>query len=606
MIENRNLILAVIISVGILMASEFYFKSQQLPPSLEDTEKAEQLADATSPRAPTDPSRGVSENIPLPSKPNGQSIAQASNSQPQLPTRLSGALDGVNFPENREATLSKTPRIDIITPRLRGSISLKGGIIDDLLLLDYRETLSKESSNIEIFNPKGAVNAYYAQFGWVPTRKTLVPTAETVWTANRKVLEPGTPVTLTWNNGDGLTFKRTFGIDENFMFTITQEIINKSSTPMTFHAFGLVSRRTTPETTGFYILHEGLLGVSNDTLTEIDYDDLQDLGQAKQSSKGGWIGITDKYWLAALVPDQKTENNSRFLHTKQQGVDTYQVDFVGPAIRVEPRTAKLTENQLFVGAKEVRLLDAYEKEMGIGRFDLAIDFGWFYFLTKPIFYALLWINNHVLNLGVSILILTVGIKLVFFPLANKSYISMSKMKKLQPKMAQIKERFGDDKMRMNQEMMDLYKKEKVNPASGCLPILIQIPVFFALYKVLFVTIEMRHAPFFGWVQDLSAPDPTTMFNLFGAIPWNPPEFMMIGIWPIIMGATMFLQQKLNPQPADPVQAKIFMFLPLFFTFLLAQFPAGLVIYWAWNNFLSIIQQWVIMRRMGLTGKEALQ
>ena len=599
MIENRNMILAIVLSVAILMGSEFIFKllSPEPPPG----EQVEQIQQA--PGAPQTAPQAGAGNIPTPA-PSGSTVPSAGPS-PTIPGTASMA-SMVSSAESRAAILAKGGRIKIATPRLRGSIALKGGVIDDLLLADYRETLDPESANIVILTPKGLDDAYYAQFGWVPKGKFAVPPADTVWSANAAALTPEVPVTLSWDNGQGLTFKRTYAIDANFMFTVTQEVVNATGAPQSLHAYGLVSRHGTPETTGFYILHEGLLGVFNETLKEVDYEDLSEDGPTTQSSTGGWIGITDKYWLAALVPDQTTTANSRFLHSKQNGTDTYQVDYVGPALTAAAGGSVKSVNHMFVGAKEVKLLDGYEQELGIGRFDLAIDFGWFYFLTKPIFYALLWINNHVLNLGVAILLLTVGIKLLFFPLANKSYTSMSKMKKLQPKMTQIRERYGDDKMRMNQEMMTLYKKEKVNPASGCLPILIQIPVFFALYKVLFVTIEMRHAPFFGWIQDLSAPDPLSLFTLFGAIPWTPPDFLMIGIWPIIMGVSMFLQQKLNPQPADPVQAKIFLFLPLFFTFLLARFPAGLVIYWAWNNTLSILQQWVIMRRMGLTGKQALQ
>jgi YidC/Oxa1 family membrane protein insertase len=594
MIENRNLILAIVLSVAILMGSEVYFKLTAPPPPDPLTE-SEQIvgAPATAP--------GQAGNIPTPSA--SQSVTpSAAGTAPTIP----GDISTPTSLESRQSVLARGQRVKIETPRLHGSIALKGGVIDDLLLADYRETLDPTSDEIIVLIPKGMDSAYYAQFGWVPKGKIAVPTADTVWTASANTLTPKAPVTLSWNNGEGLIFKRTYAIDADFMFTITQQVQNTTKSPQTLHTYGLVSRRGTPETTGFYILHEGLLGVFNDTLSEVDYDDLQESGQVKQTSTGGWIGFTDKYWLTALVPDQKVAINSRFLHSKQNGASNYQVDYVGPALTIAAGSSTQAVNHLFVGAKEVRLLDGYEEDLGVARFDLAIDFGWFYFLTKPIFYALLWINNHVLNLGVAILLLTIGIKLAFFPLANKSYTSMSKMKKLQPKMTQIRERYGDDKMRMNQEMMTLYKKEKVNPASGCLPILIQIPVFFALYKVLFVTIEMRHAPFFGWIQDLSAPDPLSLFTLFGTIPWTPPDFLMIGIWPIIMGVTMFLQQKLNPQPADPVQAKIFLFLPLFFTFLLARFPAGLVIYWAWNNTLSILQQWVIMRRMGLTGKQALQ
>ncbi|PPR76228.1 MAG: Membrane protein insertase YidC, partial [Alphaproteobacteria bacterium MarineAlpha3_Bin4] len=413
-------------------------------------------------------------------------------------------------------------------------------------------------------------------------------------------------VTLSWDNGDGLVFHRTYAIDDNYMVSITQRLANNGPRAVAVHPYGLISRRGTPETTGFYILHEGLLGVFDGTLSEIDYDDLQETGLIEQRSTGGWLGITDKYWLAALIPDQTTTTTSRFLHRIASGVDKYQVDYRGPKLVAPAGGGVETRNHLFTGAKEVLLMDGYEKAYGIDRFELAIDWGWFYFLTKPIFYSLLWINDHVFNLGLAILLLTVVIKLAFFPLANKSYTSMSKMKKLQPEMTKMRERFGDDKVKLNQEMMALYKREKVNPASGCLPIVVQIPVFFALYKVLFVTIEMRHAPFFGWIQDLSAPDPTTVFNLFGVLPWTPPEFLMIGVWPLLMGITMFLQQKLNPQPTDPVQAKIFLFLPIMFTFLLARFPAGLVIYWAWNNLLSMLQQWVIMRRMGINVKEALR
>ncbi len=594
MIENRNLILAVVLSVAILLASDFFFKLTRPAPPPGAVQKTEQ-------GQPNQQSKPITtSNIP-PLANTGQT-PEAGGTVPSPP----GGTPQPDASEAREAIVAKGGRIKIDTPRLQGSIALKGGIIDDLLLADYRETLNPESNEIVLFMPKSMNNAYYAQFGWVPSGSFVVPSEHTIWHPSADVMSPNQPVVLSWSNGDGLTFKRTYAIDDNYMFTVTQEVINTNKSAKTLNAYGLVSRRSTPETTGFYILHEGLLGVFNDTLTEIDYEDIQETGQTKQTSTGGWIGITDKYWLAALIPNQNSVNGTRFLYSKQNKVDTYQVDYVGPALTVAAGKSAKSVNHLFVGAKEVRLLDFYEKNIGIKRFDLAIDFGWFYFLTKPIFYALLWINNHVLNLGVSILLLTICIKLLFFPLANKSYASMSKMKKLQPKIMQLRERYGDDKMKMNQEMMDLYKKEKVNPASGCLPILIQIPVFFALYKVLFVTIEMRHAPFFGWILDLSAPDPTTVFNLFGIIPWTPPEFLMIGIWPIIMGATMYLQQKLNPQPADPLQAKIFLFLPLFFTFLLARFPAGLVIYWAWNNLLSILQQWVIMRRMGLTGKQALR
>ena len=433
-----------------------------------------------------------------------------------------------------------------------------------------------------------------------------MPGPNTLWKSDRNTLSPDSPVTLTWNNGKGLKFNRIFSVDDKYMFSIKQSVINTSTKTEIIYPYGLISRRTTPEVSGFYIIHEGLMGVGNSTLEEIDYSELQEKGQINGTTTGGWLGITDKYWMTALIPDQKIEIKSRYYYRKESGEDIYQVDYLSDALTVTPGASIVTENMFFAGAKQVSVMDAYNETLNIDRFDLTIDFGWFYFLTKPIFYALLYINNVVQNFGVSIILLTIFIKLVFFPLANKSYTSMSRMKKLAPQMASLRERFGDDKQRLNQEMMELYKREKVNPASGCLPILIQIPVFFALYKVLFVNIEMRQAPFFGWIKDLSAADPTSLFNLFGIIPWTPPDFLIVGVWPLIMGASMYLQQKLNPQPADPMQAKIFQFLPIMFTFLLARFPAGLVIYWAVNNVLSMGQQWIIMKRMGISTKEALK
>jgi YidC/Oxa1 family membrane protein insertase len=383
------------------------------------------------------------------------------------------------------------------------------------------------------------------------------------------------------------------------MITATQKVTNSKGKAVGLFPYGLIARSGTPNTLGFYILHEGPLGVFDGTLREEDYDDLQETRKVELSSTGGWIGITDKYWLAALVPDQNSESTYRFVHSLKNKDDRYQVDYLGQETRLEPGQKIETVNHLFAGAKEVRRLDSYSEQYGIKNFDLAVDFGWFYFLTKPFFYAISWLYTYLGNFGLAIIAFTVFVKAVFFPLANKSYKSMAKMRELTPKMMAMREQFGDDKMRLNQEMMALYKQEKVNPASGCLPILVQIPVFFALYKVLFVNIEMRHAPFYGWIKDLSVADPTSIFNVFGLIPYTPPEFMMIGAWPVLMGLTMWLQQRLNPQPTDPVQAKVFMFLPLFFTFLLGTFPAGLVIYWTWNNLLSIAQQRLIMFKMGV-------
>ncbi|MBT4220124.1 MAG: membrane protein insertase YidC, partial [Rhodospirillaceae bacterium] len=513
---------------------------------------------------------------------------------------VAGVRDAVL--KGRDAMLAESPRILVRAPRLEGSLALRGGRLDDLTMIDYRETLEADSKRIVLLSPSGAKDAYFADFGWVGNGLKM-PDSNTLWAANRKTLTPETPVTLSWDNGQGLTFQRTMAIDENYMFTVTQTVKNNGSSAVTLFPYGLVSRHGSPQVTGFYILHEGLLGVFDETLLEVDYDELQEDNLIQKTSTGGWLGITDKYWLTALIPNQKEAQTTRFTYRNDNGLEKYQTDFLGQPVGIAPGASVTEESHLFAGAKEVNQLDGYEASLSIKRFDLAIDFGWFYFLTKPIFYTMIYINDYVGNYGIAILLLTVLIKVLFFPLANKSYTAMSKMRKLQPEMVKLRDRFGDDKVRLNQEMMSLYKREKANPASGCLPMIVQIPVFFALYKVLFVTIEMRHAPFFGWIHDLSAPDPTVVWNLFGLIPWDPsaylPAAVLIGVWPLVMGVTMFLQQRLNPQPTDPLQAKIFLFLPIMFTFLLAQFPAGLVIYWAWNNLLSIIQQKLIMIKMGV-------
>jgi len=583
--DQKNMILAIALSVAILVLFETFFNTSAVPPKQAQQQTQQQAAGQATPGAP---------------------VTGATPQAPAIPGSAPAVTTQAVVEQSRKAALASVERVRINAPRLHGSISLKGGLLDDLTMIDYRKTVDPKSAEIVLLSPRGSVNAYYAGYGWTGADGTALPGLDTVWTADRDTLTVDTPVTLTWDNGQGLIFKRTFAIDANYMFSVEQSIENTTAQPVTLYPYGLLSRYGTPETTGFYILHEGLLGVIDGQLKEVDYDDLKDEPAGiSQESIGGWIGITDKYWLATLIPDQAETVQTRFLHRKEGLVDVYQTDYLGAAIAVPAGGNAATETHLFAGAKEVNLLDGYAEDFDITNFDLAIDFGWFYFLTKPIFLALLWINASVGNLGISILLLTVAIKALFFPLANKSYVSMSKMKKLQPQMVKLRERFAEDKVKLNQEMMALYKREKVNPASGCLPILVQIPVFFALYKVLFVTIEMRHAPFFGWVHDLSAPDPTNLFTLFGLINWMPPDIMHLGVWPLIMGGSMYIQQKLNPQPADPIQAKIFLFMPLFFMFLLAKFPAGLVIYWAWNNTLSIIQQWIIMRRMGIKTKDAL-
>ncbi len=591
MSDQKNMIIAIALSLVILLSFQFLY---EFPKAEKEREREAELA-ASQP-LPSLATPGSSTS----SAPSGNAEAPvAAPGGNRAPAAIAAAAAAVTEAQ-RAKVLKATPRITIDTPALRGSITLKGGRIDDVILRGYREKVDPSSDQIRLLSPIGAPKSYYAEFGWVGgDGKVKLPTPDTIWTADRGRLTPAKPVTLSWDNGEGLVFERVFALDDGFMVTTTQRVRNTGNVGVTLFPYGLIARSGTPETLGFYILHEGPLGVFDGTLREVDYDDLQDGGNVEQRSVGGWIGIADKYWLTALIPDQKTVATYRFFHSIKEKDDRYQVDYLGSEIQIGPGKTVEATNRLFVGAKEVKRLDAYSEELGIANFDLAVDFGWFYFLTKPFFYAISYLYEWFGNFGLAILGFTVCVKAAFFPLANKSYKSMAKLRSLTPKLQTLREQFGDDKVRLNQEMMALYKLEKVNPAAGCLPIVVQIPVFFALYKVLFVTIEMRHAPFFGWITDLSVADPTSIFNAFGIIPFDPPDFLLIGAWPVLMGLTMFLQQRLNPQPTDPVQAKIFMFLPLFFTFLLGTFPAGLVIYWTWNNLLSIAQQKLIMFRMGV-------
>ena len=593
--DHKNLILAAVLTVAILFGWQSYVDSQPKPEPQQQAQTSDQKVPGN---APVVGQAG-------PSVATGDAVVPIPNeSTAVVPTVPGSDTSGQLTAEIKAALLKKRPHIKINSPRLHGSIPLTGAHLDDISFIDYHEELDNSSPEISFLQPRGVKDAYFAQFGWSGAAGAKVPNDTTKWRTDRQVLTAERPVTLTWDNGQGLVFSRIISIDENYMFSITQKVTNTGKVNATLYPYGLISRRNTPEVNGLYILHEGPLGVFNGQLKEVAYDDLQEAKTISEETAGGWLGITDKYWLAALIPDQKVKVKTNFIHRLSNNSDKYQADFLGGRFDVAPGASVETTSHLFVGAKELSKLEEYRDKLNIPLFERAIDFGWLYFLTEPIFKALIYLNSVVNNYGLAILLLTVGIKLVFFPLANKSYTAMAKMKKLQPEMLKLRERYGEDKQRLNTEMMALYKKEKANPAAGCLPVLIQIPVFFALYKVLFVTIEMRHAPFFGWVVDLSAADPTSIFNIFGLIPWEPagiiPEILNIGVWPIIMGLTMFLQQKLNPQPPDPIQAKIFMFLPIMFTFMLASFPAGLVIYWAWNNLLSIIQQWVIMRKVEKT------
>jgi YidC/Oxa1 family membrane protein insertase len=571
--EQKNLFIALALSLAILLGFQYFYEAPR-------QEKLQQQVEA-------EKSLEIDEADIM--------AVQTDQLQPGAADDR-GIIDGLSRQDVIDFQKKTAPRVFVETASVNGSISLKGGRIDDLVLKDYRVAPDPESPNVELLSPSGSIEPYFVESGWVSPDKTLaLPDQNTVWQTSSHKLTETQPVTLTYDNGKGLIFKREIAIDENFLFTINQTVVNKTNNVVSVIPYSLISRQNPPPVLGFFILHEGPIGVLNDTLEEVKYKNLDDNSTYQYTSKGGWLGITDKYWLVSMIPDQNDQISARIL--KNPSKNQYQVDYTGSVKTVAPNSEISNKSHIFAGAKQVELLDAYEKQLAIPMFDKAVDFGWFYFLTKPFFYGLKFIAGYVGNFGIAILIFTVLIKAVLFPLANKSYQSMSKMKKLQPKMEALKKEAGDDKMKLNQGMMELYKTEKVNPASGCLPILVQIPIFFALYKVLFVTIEMRQAPFYGWIKDLSVPDPTTLFNLFGLLPWTPPSFLMIGAWPIMMGITMFLQQKLNPAPADPVQQKVFMFMPIMFTFLLASFPAGLVIYWAWNNFLSIIQQWVIMKKM---------
>ncbi|WP_428028859.1 membrane protein insertase YidC [Ancylobacter sp.] len=585
--ENRNMILAIVMSMAVLIAWQFFSGV----PQMEQQRQAAQQQAQQQAQAPGQAGTDAGALAPTP----GTVAPSASGAAPRAMTRAEA--------------LARTPRIAIDTPSVVGSVALKGGRIDDLSLKGYHETVDNSSPIIVLLSPSGGPNPFYAEFGWVPGAGSAVavPGADTVWTAPEGArLTPETPLLLTWDNGAGLTFRRTLSIDANYMFHVLDEVDNATAEPVALHPYALVSRHGTPHTLGYYILHEGLIGVTSEGgLHEIKYSAIAESRSQTFPSVGGWLGITDKYWAATVIPGAAEKVQARFSAAQTGNELTYQTDFLGDAVTVAPGAKASTDGRLFAGAKVVQLVDGYQQQYNIDRFDRLIDWGWFYFITKPLFLVIDWIYRFVGNFGVAILAVTVMLKAIFFPLANKSYASMAKMKAVQPEIAALRERYGDDRVKLQQEMMEIYKKEKINPVAGCLPILIQIPVFFALYKTLFVTIEMRHAPFFGWIRDLSAPDPTTIFNLFGLIPWDPAtvpvigHFLMLGVWPIIMGCTMWAQMKLNPTPPDPTQKMIFDWMPLIFTFMLASFASGLVIYWAWNNTLSVIQQSIIMRKNGV-------
>ncbi|MGL1922487.1 MAG: membrane protein insertase YidC [Hyphomicrobiales bacterium] len=588
--ENKNLILVLVLSFAFLFGWQYFVVGPQQEKEqilYEEQLKIEEAANAANPSAST----ATTSNLP-----------QGNGSTSTLPTATNGVTAVAPATQVRHLSLqeqkNQNQRVIVNSKRLSGSIALVGGRVDDIQLNDYTTELDVEDK-VVIFSPSGTENPYYADFGWAPIDGVIVPNSDTLWTATSKELSETNPVTLSWDNGAGLVFNRIYTIDENFLITIEQNVKNTGAETVSMHPYGLISRHGTPTTTGIYILHEGLVGVMGEEgLQEIDYADVVDDGAQSFTETNGWLGFTDKYFATSIIPPQAEEYTARYSVSGIQK-DVYQTDYLLQARSLVAGGEVSVVNNLFVGAKEDNVITAYRDENGFDKFDLLIDWGIFYFITKPLFWLLNIMNGYIGNFGFAILAVTLVVKALFYPLASKSYASMGKMKKLQPEIAAIKERFADDQNRQRQAQMELFQKEKVNPMAGCWPMLLQIPVFFALYKVLYIAIEMRQAPFFGWIQDLSAPDPTSLFNLFGLIPFDPPQFLMIGVWPILMGITQFIQMRLNPAPADKIQAMIFGWMPVFFTFLLASFPVGMVIYWTWSNFLGVIQQSYIMKKNGV-------
>ena len=575
--DTKNMIAAASLSMLVLIGWQLYFVEPDLEAQRADYNAAQVANDLPSAK-PSD---------------NGAAASTSASTSSGLGSNTLGSVSA------RPADDAK--RITIQTPLVTGSLTTKGARIDDVTLTAYQQTLEEGSDDITLLRKISDSQPYFAEFGWIGDNvDASLPNEETIWTASSDILSPNNEVTLRYDNGEGLIFNRILAIDDQYMITVTDEVTSARDETLRLLPYGLIRRFGTPETTGIYILHEGPIGVVDTTLKEQSYGDLRDeVIEFETEEEGGWVGFTDKYWLTALVPDQNQMANFS-MRALAGNEDRYQADYLGSAMVLDKGQTISYQTRFFAGAKVLTMIDAYSEELNIPNFDLAIDFGWFYFMTKPFFYAINWLNGLLGNFGLAILGFTVVIRLVLYPLANKSYRSMAKMRALSPKLTKMREQHKDDRQKLNQEMMALYKAEKVNPAAGCLPILLQIPVFFALYKVLYVSIEMRQAPFFGWIHDLSEIDPTSIFNLFGLLPYSTslvPDFLNIGVWPILMGVSMFVQQRLNPPPPDPIQAKIFQWMPIFFTFLLAGFPAGLVIYWTWNNTLSILQQWWITRQI---------
>ncbi|WP_284777641.1 membrane protein insertase YidC [Agrobacterium sp. lyk4-40-TYG-31] len=583
--KNRNYFIAIGLSVVIVLAWQFLYMNPRIEQQRR-TEEARQAQQAA--QQQTQPTTGT-----------GTTAAPGTAAAP------GGTLPGASGQQaatmSRDEALARSQRVQIDTNAISGSINLSGARLDDIKLKDYHETVDDSSPLITLFSPSDTHDGYFTELGYIAGDAVgTVPGPSTVWTAPEGAkLTEQTPVTLSFTNDKGVVFNRTLSIDDHYMITVVDKIENPGQEPVSFSTYGRITRNNKPATPAVFVIHEGFLGVAgaDGSLTEESYKNVEEKPYTLPKATGGWLGITDKYWAAAIVPPQTVPVETRYTHFTD-GQPRYQADYRGDAVTVAPGQSVELKNLVFAGAKEVPLVSRYETQYAIPKFDLMIDWGWFYFITKPMFKLMDFFFRYFGNFGVAILLTTIVVKVLFFPLASKQYASMANMKRVQPKMEELKAKHGDDRMAMQQAMMQLYKEEKINPVAGCWPMLLQIPVFFALYKVIYVTIEMRHAPFFGWIHDLSAPDPTSLFNLFGLLPYDVPHFLMIGVWPIIMGITMFMQMRMNPTPPDPTQAMIFTWMPLIFTFMLASFPAGLVIYWAWNNTLSISQQAVIMKRHG--------
>lgn len=561
--EMRGLFLAIVLSIVAIFITNRFFPGKTVPAA-----------------APA-----VTEEAPLPQTPLPQEKIKTDE--------LIAAADTAEIMASAEA-VRQDSRIHIKNVSLTGSIRVKGARFDNLLLEKYKQTLENDSPDVELFAPAKTAAPYYAEFGWLSSDSSLrMPDHNTVWTVRGGELTPETPVVLEWNNGQGLKFIRKISLDADYMFNIQQDVENDTGRTVTLYPYGLINRKTENANPSASVVHEGLIGVVDNNLKEIKYKDLTDEKAKEFKTAQGWAGFSDRYWFTAFILEGQNQNTVKFSATGKQN---FQTDYVGAPVTAAPGSVASNSVKLFAGAKEIKLLDKYTQSLNIPKFDLAVDFGWYYFLTKPFFYILDFLYNFIGNMGWAILLFAALLRLVMFPIANKSYDSMSKMKKIQPKIKELQERYGNDKMKLQQETLEMYRREKINPAAGCLPMFIQIPVFFSLYKVLNIAIEIRHAPFIGWIKDLSAPDPLVLSTI---LHFPVPSLLDIGVWPIIMGITMYVQQKLNPAPTNKDQARMFALMPLIFTFMLGHFASGLVIYWTLSNILSIIQQKAIMRKNGV-------